>query len=99
MRKSIDFAIVNCAAAVESKGGIVKSARICLNAVYSNPYRVIQAEEAIKGKPINEANAEAAGDAAVTNAVALPYNRFKIQIAKTLVKRTILACDGVQNQE
>ena len=98
MRKSIDFAIVNCAAAVESKGGVVKSARICLNAVYSNPYRVTQAEEAIKGKPINEANAEAAGDAAVTNAVALPYNRFKIQIAKTLVKRTILACDGVQDQ-
>jgi len=28
----------------------------------------------------------------------LPYNRYKIQIAKTLVKRTILACDGVQNQ-
>jgi hypothetical protein len=82
MRKSIDFAIVNCAAAVESKGGVVKSARICLNAVYSNPYRVTQAEEAIKGKPINEANADAAGDAAVTNAVALPYNRFKIQIAK-----------------
>jgi NADPH-dependent glutamate synthase beta subunit-like oxidoreductase/CO/xanthine dehydrogenase FAD-binding subunit len=98
MRKSIDFAIVNCAAAIESKGGVVKSARICLNAVYSNPYRVTRAEEAIKGKPIDEANAEAAGDAAVTNAVALPYNRFKIQIAKTLVKRTILACDGVQDQ-
>ena len=92
LRKSIDFPIVNCAAAVESEKGIVKSARICLNAVYSNPYRATKAEDAIKGKKINEASAEAAGVAAVSDAVALPYNKFKIQIAKTLVKRAILAC-------
>ena len=92
LRKSIDFPIVNCAAAIESKGGVVKSARICLNAVYSNPYRVTKAENIIKGKPIDEANAEAAGDAAISDAIALPYNKFKIQIAKALVKRAILAC-------
>ena len=96
MRKSIDFPIVNCAAAIESKDGVVKSARICLNAVYSNPYRVTKAEDAIKGKPIDEANAEAAGAAAVSDAIPLPYNKFKIQIAKTLVKRAILACNNVQ---
>jgi xanthine dehydrogenase YagS FAD-binding subunit len=92
LRKSIDFPIVNCAAAIESQDGVVKSARICLNAVYSNPYRVTKAEDAIKGKPIDEANAEAAGAAAVSDAIALPYNKYKIQIAKTLVKRAILAC-------
>jgi NADPH-dependent glutamate synthase beta subunit-like oxidoreductase/CO/xanthine dehydrogenase FAD-binding subunit len=96
MRKSIDFPIVNCAAAIESRNGVVKSARICLNAVYSNPYRATKAEDAIKGKPINEVNAEEAGAAAVSDAVPLPYNKFKIQIAKTLVKRAILACDNVQ---
>ena len=92
MRKSIDFPIVNCAAAIESAGGIVKSARLCLNAVYAKPYRVTEAEKAIVGKPINEENAEAAGAAAVAGAIALPYNKFKIQIAKTMVKRSILAC-------
>jgi NADPH-dependent glutamate synthase beta subunit-like oxidoreductase/CO/xanthine dehydrogenase FAD-binding subunit len=92
IRKSIDFPIVNCAAAIQSEGGIVKSARICLNAVYSNPYRVTQAEDFLVGKPIDEATAEAAGAAAVSEAVALPYNKFKIQIAKTMVKRAILAC-------
>ncbi len=92
MRKSIDFPIVNCAAAIESERGVVKSARICLNAVYSNPYRVTKAEDAIEGKPIDEANAEAAGDAAISDAIAMPYNKFKVQIAKTLVKRVIMAC-------
>jgi CO/xanthine dehydrogenase FAD-binding subunit len=92
IRKSIDFPIVNCAASIESEGGIVKSARICLNAVYSNPYRVTKAEDLIKDKPLDEDIAEAAGIAAVSDAMALPYNKFKIQIAKTLVKRAIIAC-------
>jgi NADPH-dependent glutamate synthase beta subunit-like oxidoreductase/CO/xanthine dehydrogenase FAD-binding subunit len=92
LRKSIDFPIVNCAAAIETHGGIVRSARICLNAVYCRPYRVTLAEDVIRDKPINEVTAEAAGTAAVTDAISLPYNSFKIQIAKTLVKRAILAC-------
>ena len=92
LRKSIDFPIVNCAAAIKSEGGVVKSARICLNAVYSNPYRVTKAEDAVTGKAIDEANAEAAGVAGVADAIALPYNKYKVQIAKTLAERVILAC-------
>jgi xanthine dehydrogenase YagS FAD-binding subunit len=89
IRKSIDFPIVNCAAMIG--GG---NARVCMNAVYNTPYRAAQAEEAIKGKPINEASADAAGAAAVTAAKALPgeRNKWKIPIAKTMVKRAILAC-------
>lgn len=87
LRKSIDFPIVNCAAAIgEGK------ARICLNAVYNKPYRATQAEKAIQGQPIDEASAEAAGAAAVAEAIALPYNKYKIQIAKAMVKKAILAC-------
>jgi xanthine dehydrogenase YagS FAD-binding subunit len=89
IRKSIDFPIVNCAAMVS--GG---AARICLNAVHNKPYRAIAAEEAIKGKPIIEDNADAAGAAAVATARALPgdRNKWKIPIAKTMVKRALLAC-------
>jgi NADPH-dependent glutamate synthase beta subunit-like oxidoreductase/CO/xanthine dehydrogenase FAD-binding subunit len=87
LRKSIDFPIVNCAAAIGAG-----KARICLNAVYNKPYRAAKAEDIIKGKPIDEANAEAAGAAAVSDAVGLSYNAYKIQIAKVMVKRAILAC-------
>jgi len=89
IRKSIDFPIVNCAAMIG--GG---NARICLNAVHNKPYRALPAEEAIKGKSINEANADAAGAAAVASAKALPgdRNKWKIPIAKAMVKRAILAC-------
>ncbi len=91
-RKSIDFPIVNCATAVEIKDGVVRKARICLNAVYNHPYRVAKAEESIAGKPIDESTAESAANAAVTGACPLAKNAYKIQISKALVKRTLLAC-------
>jgi len=86
MRKSIDFPIVNCAVMV---GG--DRPRICLNAVAPKPYRATKAEAAIAGKTINEKNAKAAGEAAVADARPLEASRFKVQIAKTLVKRALLA--------
>jgi CO/xanthine dehydrogenase FAD-binding subunit len=92
LRKSIDFPIVNCAAALVIKRGIVDKARICLNAVYSSPYRATKAEDFIKGKAIVEANAEGAGTAALSDAIPLLYNKYKIEIAKALVERAILAC-------
>ena len=86
IRKSIDFPIVNCAVMV---GG--KKPRICLNAVAPKPYRATKAEEAIAGQAINEKTAAAAGEAAVADARPLEAARFKVQIAKTLVKRALLA--------
>jgi xanthine dehydrogenase YagS FAD-binding subunit len=86
IRKSIDFPIVNCAVMVG--GG---SPRICLNAVAPKPYRATKAEEAIAGKPVNEANAAAAGEAAVADARPLAATKYKVQIARVLVKRALLA--------
>ena len=89
-RKSIDFPIVNCAVLV---GG--ENSRISLNAVGPTPVRATKAEEVISGKnikSISEKEAEAAGEAAVSNAKPLfKAAKFKVQISKTLVKRAILS--------
>ena len=87
LRSSIDFPIVNCAAAIG--GG---TARICLNAVHNKPCRATRAEESIAGKLIDVASAQAAGAAAVTEAKALTMNKWKIQVAAGMVKKAILAC-------
>ncbi len=92
-RKTIDFATLNCAAMIAKARGEVDTAKICLNAVYVNPYRAYKAEEAIIGKAIDEETAEAAGAAAVADAKPMTHNAYKIQIAKVMVKRAILACD------
>jgi xanthine dehydrogenase YagS FAD-binding subunit len=92
LRKTIDFPIVNCAAMIARKGGKVTAARVCLNAVYVKPYRARKAEDFMVGKEINEANAEAAGQAVVSDAQPLSRNGYMVQIAKVMVKRAILAC-------
>ena len=92
LRESIDFPIVNCAARITRQGETVTGARICLNAVWVKPYRALKAEEAITGNTVTEETAEAAGAAAVTGAKPLRDNGYMVQIAKTMVKRAILAC-------
>mgnify|MGYP002641113312 CR=1 FL=1 len=92
LRKSIDFPIVNCAARIAIKDGKVDDARICLNAVHVKPRRVTVAEKAILGKEINEANAEAAGNAAISDAKPLHDNAYMVQVAGIYVKRAILEC-------
>lgn len=85
MRKAIDFAIVNCAVAKDPDGGWA----IVLGGVYPTPVRSAAAEEALGGQ-VSEASAQAAGDAAVADAVPLSGNAYKVEIARTLVKRTLL---------
>lgn len=92
IRRSIDFPIVNCAAMITLAGGKVSSARICLNGVYVKPYRAMKGEEALSGKLLNEKNAKAAGDAAVSEAKPMTQNSYMVQIARTLVERTVLSC-------
>ena len=88
IRKSIDFPIVNTAV----RAGGNSAPRIALNAVAPKPYRAIKAEESLAGKAINEANATEAGEAAVADAKPMfEAAKFKIQIAKTLVKRALMS--------
>ena len=94
LRRSIDFPIVNCAVMVTLKDGKVSAARICLNAVHVIPYRAVKAEQAITGRVLNEAAAEEAGAAAVAEAKPLEHNKYMVAIARTLVKRALLACAG-----
>jgi len=60
--------------------------------VHAMPYHAVRTEDFIRGKAITESNAEAAADEAVSGATALKYNKWKIPIAKAMVKRSLLAC-------
>jgi xanthine dehydrogenase YagS FAD-binding subunit len=92
LRKAIDFPIVNCAAMISMSQNKVASARICLNAVFVTPYRAAEAEKAMAGKAMTEADAEAAGAAAVSAARPMTHNAYMVPVAKAMVKRAILGC-------
>jgi xanthine dehydrogenase YagS FAD-binding subunit len=92
LRKTIDFAIVNCAAMISIEAAKVSTARVCLNAVAVKPRRAVQAEQTIIGQALNASTAEAAGESAVSEATPLKDNGYMVQLAKIIVKRTLLAC-------
>ncbi|MCT4631654.1 MAG: FAD binding domain-containing protein [Firmicutes bacterium] len=86
-RPTIEFPIVGCATLVEE--GRVS---ICLNAVAPNPYKLTVVEEFLNGKTLTYENIEKASSLAVEKAKPLKDNKYKIQVAKTLIKRSITEC-------
>jgi NADPH-dependent glutamate synthase beta subunit-like oxidoreductase len=90
LRKPIDFAMISVASVLSVKDGVCKDARIVLGAVAPEPLRVRAAEDLLKGRPISEETAVDAARKALEGAVPLTMNDYKIEIAKTLVKRAIM---------
>lgn len=90
IRKAIDPAISNVAAAITTGAGRVSSARIVLGAVAPSPYRSVEAEEILKGNVITENLAETAAKRAMSKATPLRMNAYKVAITEALVKRAIM---------
>jgi len=91
LRKPVDFAIVSVASVMNISKGVCEDARIVLGAVAPVPFRAKAAEDFLKGKTINEDTASQAGKLALKDTLPLTQNAYKVQIAKTLVKRTLLS--------
>ncbi len=94
LRKPVDFAIASVASAITVRDGVCTDAHIALGAVAPKPIRARRAEEALKGRPIDESIAAKAAEEALADAIPLAKNAYKVEIAKTLVKRAILGQDG-----
>jgi xanthine dehydrogenase YagS FAD-binding subunit len=90
LRKPVDFAVVSVACVIGLDNGICRDARIVLGAVASVPMRATGAEEAIKGKVIDETVASEAAEVALDDASPLSMNEYKIAITKALVKQALL---------
>lgn len=90
VRKAIDFAIVSVAAVIQLTGDRVQEARVVLGGVAHKPWRVIAAEEILKGEKVTESLAVEAARAALADAKPLAKNGYKLKVAETLLKRAIL---------
>lgn len=94
LRKPIDFAVVSVAALITLHRGICSDACIVLGAVAPAPVRALKAEEFLKGKELSEGNAAEAAEIALVGAKPLAKNAYKVEIAKTLVKRAVKSIGG-----
>lgn len=89
-RESYDWSLGDVAVVMETSGNNCKSASIVLGAAAPVPYRSVQAEQAMEKKEINEGNAMAAAEAAMTVARPLSKNGYKVPLFKSIIKQAIM---------
>jgi xanthine dehydrogenase YagS FAD-binding subunit len=93
-KASHDWPLAFATVVLAMNGNTIQSARVVLGAVAPVPWRSEDAERALAGKPLNEQTATEAADAAIRAAQPLTRNGYKVQIARTSVKRAILQAAG-----
>jgi xanthine dehydrogenase YagS FAD-binding subunit len=93
-RTSLDWSLATASVVLSIAGGRVASASVWLGQVAPVPWHAAGAEAALAGKAVDAATAAAAGEAAVADARPLSRNRYKIQLARTAVKRAVLTAAG-----
>ena len=89
-RESIDFAVVSLGSELIAEDGVISKASLVLGAVAPVPVRVVEAEAFLVGKTVSEEVAQEAAEIALKDAEPLEQNAYKVQLAKTLIKRAIL---------
>jgi xanthine dehydrogenase YagS FAD-binding subunit len=95
-KQSHDWPLAMASVALTMQGQNVRSARIVMGAVAPVPWRSAAAETALTGKRMSEQVAMAAADAALATAKPMSGNAYKVQIARTAVKRAILKAAGMK---
>jgi len=89
-RASYAFALVSVAAALDVADGVVRDVRLALGGVSHKPWRALEAEATLRGKPATESACLNAANAELADARALPGNAFKVRLARNAIVRTLL---------
>ncbi|MGQ4807241.1 Aldehyde oxidoreductase FAD-binding subunit PaoB [Candidatus Entotheonellaceae bacterium PAL068K] len=90
-RTAGDFALVSVAVGYALVGEVIHQARLILGGIAPIPWRSLDAESVLEGQSPSAELAARAAAAALAPAQPLPYNAFKIDIARALAVRAILA--------
>jgi xanthine dehydrogenase YagS FAD-binding subunit len=93
-KQSHDWPLAMTTVVLTMNGNTIQSARVVLGAVAPVPWRSKPAEAVLAGKPLNAETAALAADAAVSEAKPMSGNAYKVQIARTAVKRALLQAAG-----
>ncbi|GIX46366.1 MAG: FAD-binding molybdopterin dehydrogenase [Candidatus Tectimicrobiota bacterium] len=93
-RTAGDFAVVSVAAGYALECGTVVQPRLVLGGVAPVPWRSRQAEALLAGQAPTPEAARRCAEAALAAAQPLPHNAYKVDIARALIARTILALAG-----
>ena len=86
-RLSYAFALVSVAAAVELDGGTIRQARLALGGLAHKPWRDLQAEAVLRGRPATDIEFNRVADVLLRDAKGYEHNMFKIDLARRAIVR------------
>ena len=89
-RESYEFGLATAAVALDMDGDTVRHARIAIGGPVARPWRAATAEAALTGKPLTEANAEAAAKTIFAHARPREHNAFRVPLAEATLVRALL---------
>jgi xanthine dehydrogenase YagS FAD-binding subunit len=95
-KQSHDWPLAFASVVLAMNGQTVRTARVVLGAVAPVPWRSEAAEKALAGKRVSDQVAMEAADAALATAKPMTENAYKVQIARTAVKRAIMKAAGLK---
>jgi len=89
-RSSYEFALASAAVGLALDGDTVREARIGIGGMAYRPWRSREAEAALVGKPLDEASASLAAEAAFAGAITHGGNDFKPELGRRTLVRALL---------
>ena len=94
-RESYEYAMVSAAAAVDLDGHLIRSVRLALGSVAQKPWRLTEAEAALKGQPLEPAALDRLLEPSFASARPLRGNEFKVTLARNAMRRALMAARGI----
>ncbi len=94
-RNSFAFALVSVAAVVSTdSAGKITQARVALGGVAPRPWRVPEAENALRGNDPSESAFRDAADVLLRGAKSYRFNSFKVELARRAVVRALTSASA-----
>ncbi|GAB3290858.1 FAD binding domain-containing protein [Hymenobacter tenuis] len=93
-RASYAYALASAAVGLDVQGGTIRSARVALGGVGTQPWRSREAEKVLTGAPATEATFRAAAAAALQGAQPREHNRFKVELAQNTLVQALMKVAG-----
>lgn len=89
-RATFEFAVVSVAAALRTRGDVVRDVRLAFGGVGTRPWRDTRVEAALRSRPLTRQAIDEAGRTLVRDAKPYEGNRFKVE----LVQRALVSVLG-----
>ena len=94
-RASYAFALVSVAAALDMDGKIIREARLAMGGVAHKPWRLLEAEKALAGKPASDETFRQAAEIAMQGAKAYKHNAFKLKLGPNVIVEALKNAAGI----